>query len=146
MYVLNYLVKRGMARGRKIVTTFVNLRTVFDSIDRGILGRSLVERGVSEELRERIMGVYEEMRSVVREEDRVGKKFWTEKGQGCPLSPMLFNFIIADIEKGLGKDDVGGVRLGEKKLKVLGYADDLMILTEKEEDMRWLLRRLETFG
>lgn len=35
--------------------------------------------------------------------------------------------------------------MGGKKLKVLGYADDLVVLAEEEEGMRWLMRRLETY-
>lgn len=56
------------------------------------------------------MEIYEETRSVVRIGGRVGRKFWIVKGvrQGCPLSPLLFNLLIADIEEGLGKDEVGG--------------------------------------
>lgn len=80
IYTLNYVVKREIARGNKIVVTFVDLKTAFDSVDRGVLGRSLEERGASVRLRERIMKIYEETRSVVRVGDRVGKKFWTEKG------------------------------------------------------------------
>lgn len=51
------------------------------------------------------MEIYEEMKSVVRIRGRV----WTEKGvrQGCPLSPLLFNLSIANMEEGLGKDEVG---------------------------------------
>lgn len=40
---------------------------------------------------------------------------------------------------------VGRVKLGRRKLKVLGYADDLVILIEEEEGMRWLMKRLETY-
>jgi len=39
----------------------------------------------------------------------------------------------------------GGGKAGGKKLKVLGYADDLVILAEEEEVMRWLMKRLETY-
>lgn len=55
------------------------------------------------------------------------------------MSPLPFNLLITDIEEGLGKDEVGG-----NKLKILGYAD-LVILAEEEEGMRWLMRRLETY-
>jgi len=39
-------VERELARGRKVVATFVDLRT-FDSVDRRILERSLEEKEVS---------------------------------------------------------------------------------------------------
>lgn len=61
-------------------------------------------------------GNLEETKSVVRVGGRMGKKFWTEKRvkQECPLSAILFNLLIANIEKGLGKNKVGGVKLREE--------------------------------
>lgn len=40
--------------------------------------------------------------------------------QGCPLSPFLFNVLIGDIEEALGRDKVGGVRIGGEKAKGAG--------------------------
>lgn len=62
------------------MATFIDLKAMFDSVDRRVLGRSLGGRGVSVKLRERIIEIYEETRNVVRVGDRVGKKFWTERG------------------------------------------------------------------
>lgn len=59
------------------------------------------------------------------------------------MSSLLFN-VLEDIEEALGKDKVGGVKIGGEKLKVLGYADDLVLLAEEEEVMR-LLKRLEKY-
>lgn len=57
----------------------------------------LEEKNVSNKLRERIMDILYT--------GRQRGKVLTKKGvrQGCPLSPMLFNVIIADLEKELGK-------------------------------------------
>jgi len=102
---------------------------------------------VSRRLRERIMEIYEETGCRVRIEGNCGKRFWTERGvrQGCPLSPMLFNIMIADSERELGEAGVGEIKLGGERLRVLGYADDIIILTEEEEGMRWLLKKLERY-
>ena len=80
IYVLNYLVERQLERGGKVVASFVDLRTAFDSVDRGILEKSLEERGVSEGLRRRIREIYEETRNVVKVGNKIGKRFWMKKG------------------------------------------------------------------
>lgn len=40
------------------------------------------------------------------------------------------------MKEGLGWDKVGEVKLGGRKLKVLGYANDLVIFSEEEKGMR----------
>lgn len=62
------MVERKIARGNKVVVTFIDLKAAFDSlsVDKRVLGRSLEGRGMSVKLRERIIEIYEETRSVVR--------------------------------------------------------------------------------
>lgn len=46
IYVLNYLINRQLGRGRRMVELFVDLKTVFDTIDRKILCETMRERGI----------------------------------------------------------------------------------------------------
>lgn len=45
----------------------------------------------------------------------LGEVFWTARGvrQGCPLSPLLFNLLVADMEDELRRVKWGGVKIGE---------------------------------
>jgi len=45
-----------------------------------------------------------ETRSRVRAEGEVKESFWTIKGlkQDCPLSPLLYNIMMADMEEVMG--------------------------------------------
>ena len=102
IYALNYLINRQLGKKRgKMTAVFVDLKAAFDSIDREILVRAMRERGVGEGLVKRVEEILRETRSRVRVGERVGKEFWTARGvrQGCPLSPILFNIMLADLEE-----------------------------------------------
>lgn len=77
----------------------------------------------------------------------MGKQFWTKRGvrQGCPLSPLLFNILMADMEEELGKVKWEKIKLGGRKVLCLAYADDVVLLADKEEELRSILDRLEGY-
>ncbi|KAJ4446534.1 hypothetical protein ANN_13230 [Periplaneta americana] len=58
--------------------------------------------------------------------------------QGCPLSPILFNIYLEDLVK-KGFQNMGGVKVGGRRIKSIRFADDMVLLTEEEmilNDMR----------
>lgn len=52
--------------------------------------------------------------------------------------------MITDIERILGSDGIGRIKIKGKKLLRVRYADDL-VLAEDKKEMRWLLKRLESY-
>lgn len=67
VYVLNYLINRQPSRGkRKMMTFFVNLKAMFDSKNKEILGREMRKRGVKEELVRRCENIFRKTRNRVR--------------------------------------------------------------------------------
>lgn len=67
--------------------------------------RMLRERGLRESLVKRCGDLYRETKIRIRARKELGNGFWTERGirQECPLSPVLFNMLIADLEERLRK-------------------------------------------
>jgi len=148
IFALNYLVNRQLGkRGGKMTAVFVDLKAAFDTVDREEVVKAMRERGVREGLVVRVEEMLRETKSRVRVGKRIGEEFWTARGvrQGCPLSPTLFNILIADLEEEMTKGGWGGVRLGEGKIYTLSYADDVVLMAEEEQDMRAMLSRLERY-
>lgn len=72
--------RREVGRERKIVTALVDLKSAFDSVNSKIMKRKLEKGRINRILRERIMKIYEETKSVVKINDEFKKSFWTTKG------------------------------------------------------------------
>lgn len=149
IYTLNYLINREIRRKKSnLVLLFVDLKAAFDSVDRVKLVESMRGRGVSEGLLERCEEVLRETIGRVRVGEKCGEKFWTVKGvrQGCPLSPLLFVLLLADLDEELARGCWGGVELdGGGKVYSLAYADDLVLLARGEEEMKGMMGKFERY-
>lgn len=53
--------------------------------------------------------------------------------------------MIADIEKEIGKVKWDGIKVGERKVYTLAYADDMVLMAEEKEEMRSMIGRLEEY-
>ena len=61
--------------------------------------------------------------------------------QGCSLSPLLFNLLVDDLAtriKSLGN----GVTITAEKISILLYSDDVVLLSDNEQDLQFMLNEL----
>lgn len=125
----------------------MDLKAAFDTVSRKTVVEAVKGRGVREELVERKEEVLRETRCRVRIGEEEDEGFWTARGvrQGCPMSPILFNLVLADLEEELRKVKCGGTRIGEERVYSLLYVDDMVLIAEKEEEMKSMLERLEGY-
>ena len=54
-------------------------------------------------------------------------------GQGCPLSPTLFTIYISEMEQAFRKGQDGRIVVGNSKVWSLAYADDIVLIENREE-------------
>lgn len=116
-------------------------------VKRAKLWKVMEEKGVRKGLIERVKEIYEATRSVIRAQGGEFEEFWMNDGlkEGCPLSPTLFTIFMADMEEEFKEGQTGGIRVGNRKFWSLVYADDVVILVKKEEELRVMMRRLERY-
>lgn len=116
IYILNHLIQREKAKksGKDgtIWTLFIDLKAVFDNVDRAKLWDILEEKGINKNLTWRMRKIYEITESSVRGKEGNSKDFRIKKGvrQGCVLSPTLFNVYMADLDHELEKGVLVGFR------------------------------------
>ena len=74
-----------------------------------------------------------------------------EVRQGCVSSPCLFNFYAEYIMRNVGLDEAqAGIKIAERNIHDLRYADDTTLMAESQEELKSLLMRVkevrEKFG
>ena len=71
---------------------------------------------------------------------QVGKRV----GQGCRLSPCLFNFYAEYIMRNAGLDEAqAGIKIARRNINNLRYADDTTLMAENEEELKSLLMKVK---
>ena len=76
---------------------------------------------------------------------KVGCVFLVEKvHQECVLSPCLFNLYAQYIMRNAGLDEVqAGIKIAERNINNLRYADDITLMAESEKELKSLLMKLK---
>ena len=64
--------------------------------------------------------------------------------QGCVLSPCLFNLYTEYIMRNTGLDEAQMlIKIAGRNINNLRYADDTTLMTESEEELKNLLRKVK---
>ena len=64
-------------------------------------------------------------------------------GQGCVLSPCLFNLYVLYIMKNAGLEEAqAGIKIAWINISNLRYADDTTLMAESEEELKKLLMKV----
>ena len=64
--------------------------------------------------------------------------------QGCILSPCLFNFYAGYIMRNAGLEETQGeIKIAERNISNLTYADDTTLMGESEEELKSLLMKVK---
>jgi hypothetical protein len=136
-----------------LVCVFVDFRKAFDTVSRIAIPKILSAYNVPQQLINAVMALYDDTRAAVITPDGLSDEFPTTSGvlQGDTLAPFLFILTLDWVLRtGLPSEDKDGFLLlrrtsrrhPEKRLALLGYADDLALLSSTQEGAQRLLDSL----
>ena len=69
-------------------------------------------------------------------------------GQGCPLSPLLFNRVLEVLAIAIREEkEIKGIQIGKEEVKLSLFADDMILYIENPKDsIRKLLELISEFS
>lgn len=143
IYNLAAIVKIKLNENKKVYAFFVDFKAAFDKVSRKALIYKLYTMGVSYKFVKIIESIYNNTQTAVWTGDEMSEYFETKSGvkQGCLLSPLLFSLYINDLYECLE----GGLYIDHLNIRLLLYADDIVILADNIATMQKMIKNLENY-
>ena len=115
-------------------------------MDHNKLWKILKEMGIPDHLICLLKNLYAGQEAIVRTGHEMTDWFQMGKGvsRGCILSPCLFNLYAEYIMRNAGLEEAqAGIKIAERNLNNLRYADDTTLMAESEEELKNLLMKMK---
>ena len=145
--VVNELIKHADRAKSSIYVMSIDLRDAFGSVSHELITHTLRAKGFNEDLIELIMDSYRGATSRYVANGETSQPIFLNRGvrQGCPLAPTLFNLCVEGLLERLTKQEADGFGVGDKRITVQAYADDILLLSDTEQGLKNLASTLERF-
>ena len=128
-----------------LYAVFVDFLKAFDSVDQNVIWRLMHHYGFPPKFINIIQQMYEDATCQVIHEGELMETFSVKSGvrQSCLFSPIIFLMVVDwDMRQSI-KDQKTGIQWAFKKqLEGLDFADDISLLSHKQQDAQKKLCRL----
>lgn len=143
VFNLANIVHLNKLNGKNTYAFFVDFSCAFDMIPRNSLFYKLSCMGLSSKIIRILQLYYENNTSQVLYGNTFSDPFSVDNGvkQGCILSPILFALYLNDLAEALP----GGVNVVDEPIKILLYADDIVILSDSPNILQNMIDKLYTY-
>ena len=127
---------------------FIDFRAAFDSVDRESLWKVMLADGIPPKFIRLLKAFYSSTKARVRAYGAESSTFPLSSGvrQGCPLSPVLFNYAIDWIMINALRDYQGVQVTNDFWVSDLEYADDVVLLGTNFESLSSVLERITVYA
>ena len=143
MYNLTSISQHRLSKNKDTYTEFIDMAKAFDCVNRELLLNKLLQFNIDGKIYFAIKALYSDTMNCVRLNGHFTGWFQSLLGvrQGDTLSPTLFNIFINDLIYEMNNLNLR-IAIGEKRISLLLYADNIVILAESEFDLQLMLNCL----
>ena len=138
---LTEICQRRKIRDKPTIVCFLDLKKAYDMVPHIRLIEKLKRKGFGNKFIKFMTSLYENTKMKVRVGTDTSRSFDYGRGvrQGCPTSPLVFNYYINDLLDGINPIQVEGLQNG---ISGLMFADDTVIFAESFDEMNEKLVRV----
>ena len=140
VYVLSEIIQRQKRRKKAWYCAFLDIKRAYDVVWRDALWVRLWMCGVRGKMWRVIRKLYAKTESCVLVENQRTEWSRCDVGvrQGCVMSPNLFSLFINGMAEEI-KAAAKGIAWADKRVCLLMFADDVVLLAEEEKDLETML-------
>lgn len=131
----------------------MDLKAVFDRVDREKLWRIMEEKGMDKGMIGRVKRMYENTEVIIKTKNGLTKELKHSKQEKASsrvvwMSPLLFNIYMADLDNRFKKRNIGGISVGEDRIwshswsHSFTYADNIVIVAKNRETIKDMMDTL----
>ena len=142
--VIDKIVKRDK---NKLYAAFIDFKKAYDTVDRELLFEHLKGLGINGPFLHNLKSMYASTKYSIKLTGGYTDSLESNLGlkQGCPLSRLLFNLYIDNMDK-IFQTQCDPIRLQGTELNHFLYADDLVLLSRTPEGLQKCLNNLTDFA
>ena len=133
---IHWIMEKAREFQKNIYFCFTDYAKAFDCVDHNKLWKLLKEMGIPDHLTCLLRNLNAGQEATVRTGHGTTDCFQIGKGigQGCILSPCLFNLYAEYIIQNAGLDEArAGIKTARRNINNLRYSDDTTLMAESEE-------------
>ena len=142
---IRWIMEKAREFQKNIYFCFIDYAKAFNCMDHNKLWKILKEMGILDHLTCLLRNLYAGQEATVRTGHGTTDRFQVGKGvgQGCILSPCLFNLYAEYIMRNAVLEEAqAGIKIARKNINNLIYADDTT-LTADEDELKSLLMKVK---
>ena len=140
IFIVREIIEKCNRESKKGYLAFLDIEKAYDRVNRQVLCKVLKKCGMSEKIVRIIESMYENTRAKYALGDIETEWVCSNRGvrQGCILSPVLFAMYTEELAVRVKERELG-VRIGNEKISLLMYADDIILMSENSDDLQSML-------